>query len=115
MPHRQRNRTVCASILAALLASAPLAAQAADDAAALKLGKEVFSALAEPHCAICHTLADAEAVGEVGPNLDDLKPDAAKVRRAVEDGVGAMPPYEGLSEEQVAAVAAYVSGVAGAQ
>jgi outer membrane protein assembly factor BamB len=33
-------------------------------------GKAVFTA----NCASCHTLADANAHGSVGPNLDDLKP-----------------------------------------
>lgn len=37
-------------------------------------GKELFTTAAkpgDPTCASCHTLADAKAVGVVGPNLDD--------------------------------------------
>jgi mono/diheme cytochrome c family protein len=31
------------------------------------------------HCGVCHTLAAANAVGKVGPNLDTLKPSASVV------------------------------------
>ena len=77
-------------------------------------GKEVFTSTADPQCASCHTLADANATGTVGPNLDDLQPDAATVQSQVESGGGAMPSYDGkLTEQQIADVAAYVSSVAG--
>ena len=77
-------------------------------------GKEVFTSTADPQCASCHTLSDAGATGTVGPNLDDLKPDAATVQSQVESGGGAMPSYDGkLTEQQIADVAAYVSSVAG--
>jgi mono/diheme cytochrome c family protein len=77
-------------------------------------GKEVFTSTADPQCTSCHTLADAGATGTVGPNLDDLQPDAATVQSQVESGGGAMPSYEGkLTEQQIADVAAYVSSVAG--
>ncbi|UCH29204.1 MAG: sulfite oxidase, partial [Myxococcales bacterium] len=35
-------------------------------------GRKIFRETAAPPCSTCHTLADAEAVGTVGPNLDDL-------------------------------------------
>lgn len=38
--------------------------------AAEKRGRELFG----QHCAVCHTLAAANAVGKVGPNLDMLQP-----------------------------------------
>ena len=79
------------------------------DAAA---GKEVFGSAG---CATCHTLADAGASGQVGPNLDEAKPPAELVVDRVTHGKGAMPSFEGqLSDEQIADVAAYVSSVAGA-
>jgi mono/diheme cytochrome c family protein len=79
------------------------------DAAA---GKEVFGSAG---CATCHTLADAGASGQVGPNLDEAKPPAELVVDRVTHGKGAMPAFEGqLSDEQIADVAAYVSSVAGA-
>lgn len=106
MPHFLR-KMICALILAAPpLIGAPVSAA---DKAMLKLGKQVFTTQAEPRCTICHTLADAQAVGEIGPNLDDLKPTVDQVRKAVEDGVDAMPAYETLTEEQIDAVALYVS------
>ncbi len=74
-------------------------------------GKQVF---ASAGCSGCHTLKDAGATGNVGPNLDDLKPSKAKVAHQVEVGGGAMPAFKGqLSDAQIQAVAAYVSSVAG--
>lgn len=96
---------------ALLVAHHPAAAGA--DEAALALGKTVFLEAAEPHCAVCHTLADAKAAGEVGPVLDELKPDAERVTAAVVNGVGIMPAYDTLTKEQIDAVALYVSTVAG--
>lgn len=87
----------------------------AAEEAQLELGRQVFTETAEPQCAICHTLADAEAVGEVGPILDDLKPTADVVHAAVLNGIGSMPSYaELLTEEEIAAVAAYVAAATGA-
>ena len=47
------------------------------------LGKKLFTTLAVPACAVCHTLKDAGAEGAVGPVLDELKPDAARVSKAL--------------------------------
>lgn len=115
MPHPSRTRRLCArTALPALTAFALLACVAVQARAAdAELGKQLFTAEAMPPCALCHTLADADATGTVGPSLDDLKPSADQVRAAVTRGVGVMPPYEDLSEEQVDALAAYVSGAAG--
>ncbi len=75
-------------------------------------GKQVFT----QNCKGCHTLAAAQATGTVGPNLDDLKPDRARVRRQVRTGgkPGGMPAFKGkLTNAQINAVAQYVSSVAG--
>jgi len=73
-------------------------------------GKAIFS----QNCATCHTLADANASGNVGPNLDQLKPSKAQVQQQVENGGGGMPAFHGrLSQQQIAAVASYVASVAG--
>ena len=73
-------------------------------------GKQVFT----QSCGGCHTLKDAGTTGNVGPNLDDLKPDEATVQRQVTNGGGAMPAFKGqLSEAQIQAVAEYVSSAAG--
>lgn len=42
-------------------------------------------------CGGCHTLAAAGMEGQVGPNLDDLKPDAATVKEAIAKGPSVMP------------------------
>lgn len=99
-----------AALAAALLAAAPAALA---DAELLELGKKVFTEQAMPACAICHALNDAGAAGAVGPNLDELKPSAEQVSTAVKGGIGIMPAFTALSDEQVEAVARYVSAVAG--
>lgn len=98
-------------LLGFLLAIAAGSVQADSSA---ELGRKVFVQIAQPPCAICHKLKDAESSGEIGPALDDLKPDAARVAAAVRNGVGVMPPYEGkLTDEQIKAVAAYVAQATG--
>jgi cytochrome c6 len=79
------------------------------DAAA---GKAVFTGAAG--CSSCHTLADAAATGNVGPNLDDLKPTYDQVEKQVTNGGGVMPAFKDtLSQKQIQDVSAYVSSVAG--
>jgi mono/diheme cytochrome c family protein len=73
-------------------------------------GKKLFT----DNCSTCHTLADAGATGQVGPNLDMLKPGPALVTSQVNTGGGAMPSFKGkLSDAQIKEVADYVSGAAG--
>jgi mono/diheme cytochrome c family protein len=43
------------------------------------------------HCAVCHTLAAAAAVGKTGPNLDEIKPTAGLVEYTIENGCLADP------------------------
>jgi mono/diheme cytochrome c family protein len=38
------------------------------------------------HCGVCHTLAAANAVGKVGPNLDVLKPSETVVLHTIANG-----------------------------
>jgi mono/diheme cytochrome c family protein len=74
-------------------------------------GADVFKTAG---CANCHALATAGANGRVGPNLDQVKPDAARVERQVTNGGGGMPAFKGtLSPSQIKAVADYVSSSAG--
>jgi mono/diheme cytochrome c family protein len=74
-------------------------------------GKAIFTSAG---CAGCHTLKDAGATGNVGPNLDQLKPPKDRVVHQVEVGGGAMPAFKGrLSDAQIQAVSAYVAQVAG--
>jgi len=69
-------------------------------------GKQAFT----QSCGGCHTLKDAGTSGNVGPNLDDLKPDEATVQRQVTNGGGGMPAFKGtLSAKEIADVSAYVT------
>ncbi|MCM2319221.1 MAG: cytochrome c [Pseudomonas sp.] len=100
------------TLLALLLASTASADDT--DQALLAQGRQVFLEQAQPSCSLCHALREAGASGAIGPDLDQLKPDAARVVAAVSNGVGVMPPFaETLSDEQIRAVAHYVSSVAG--
>jgi mono/diheme cytochrome c family protein len=74
-------------------------------------GAKVF---ADAGCGNCHTLAAADATGTTGPNLDDLKPDAARVERQVRNGGNGMPAFEGqLSNEEIQQVSEFVASSAG--
>jgi len=74
-------------------------------------GKAVF---AKAGCGSCHTLKAAGSSGNVGPNLDQLKPPKATVAHQVEVGGGAMPAFKGqLSAAEIDAVADFVSSNAG--
>lgn len=96
------------------LAAAALPGQAAGEADKMALGKKLFSQAATPACALCHTLRDAGSQGAVGPNLDELRPDAARVANALRNGLGNMPAYKAtLSEAQIEALALYVSRASG--
>ena len=69
-------------------------------------GKTIFSS----SCASCHTLAAAAATGTIGPNLDELSPALAVVKRQVINGGGGMPAFKGrLTDGQITAVAKYVA------
>ena len=71
-------------------------------------GKEVF--LEAGNCAACHTLSDAGSVAEIGPNLNQIRPQVQTILMAVKNGIGVMPAMEGiLSDEEIEAVAHYVS------
>lgn len=75
-------------------------------------GKKLFVQTAAPACAVCHTLNHAGATGEIGPVLDELKPDAGRVEKAIRNGIGQMPAYRTLSDAQIKQLAEYVSTAA---
>lgn len=72
-------------------------------------GRDVFLIGADPPCGNCHTLADAETTGTIGPNLDELKPTFEQVKTVVTNGRGDMPAYgDKMGEDVIDNVAAYV-------
>ena len=74
-------------------------------------GKALF---ASAGCSGCHTLKAAGASGNVGPNLDQLKPSKSAVQHQVEVGGGVMPAFKGkLSDAEIAAVSEFVAANAG--
>ena len=75
-------------------------------------GRELF----KERCATCHMLADAGAVGQVGPDLDNLRPAAELTLDAIAKGrargQGQMPALL-LTGPDARAVADYVATVSG--
>jgi hypothetical protein len=88
-----------------------------------KAGRELFG----QHCGVCHTLAASNSVGKVGPNLDELRPQASLVLHTVNNGClpnapsgsaqqclgdGVMPSgiVQGRQAQQVADFVALVAG-----
>ena len=101
---------VAITVLAIVLIPSSHGAATPVTPAAVATGKAVFAG----NCVSCHTLTDAGSAGTVGPNLDQAKPAASLVVERVTNGQGGMPPFSGrLSKAEIAAVAAYVSSVAG--
>ena len=73
----------------------------------MALGLEVFNNKAM--CGTCHTLISAGSEGQIGPNLDMIKPQISQIIHVVTNGIGVMPPWEGvLTSEEIDAVAYYV-------
>jgi mono/diheme cytochrome c family protein len=104
-------------------------ANASSQIGGLKLTKpeKVGRALFGQHCGVCHTLAAANAVGKVGPNLDQLQPPESLILRTITNGClqnapgtslqnclgqGTMPSgiLQGRDETDVAAFVARVAG-----
>jgi len=92
--------------------------------AAEKQGRMLFG----EHCAVCHTLAAASAVGKTGPNLDQLKPPKSLVLNTIAHGCLQQPaasqasqtclgygtmPADVVQGQQANQVAAFVARVAG--
>ena len=71
------------------------------------LGKDIF--LNSGNCATCHSLKDAGSVTNIGPNLNEIRPDLNRVIIAVTNGIGVMPSFEGiLTADEINSVAHYV-------
>lgn len=64
-------------------------------------------------CGPCHTLSDAGTTGATGPVLDGTSLAQEQIAEQVRSGGGGMPAFEGdLSEDEIAAVSAYVAEAA---
>ena len=73
----------------------------------MELGLKVYNNKAM--CGTCHVLQAAGSEGQIGPNLDILRPQMAQIISAVTDGIGVMQAWEGiLTDEEIEAVAYYV-------
>ncbi|MCV2360971.1 cytochrome c [Paucibacter sp. TC2R-5] len=116
---RQRLFGLIFALICGLLAFGPVnagtdgvtAKQAQE--AEFELGKRLFTKTAVPACALCHTLRDAASEGAVGPVLDEIKPDADRVSKALRNGLGNMPAFKTLGEAEIKALARYVSQASG--
>ena len=73
----------------------------------MDLGIEVFNNKAQ--CGTCHILQAAGSDGNIGPNLDLLKPQMNQIIYVVTNGIGVMQAWSGiLTKEEIEAVAYYV-------
>lgn len=90
---------------AAAFAVAP-EAEAALSAEQVAKGRQLFT---DNGCSACHTLADANAAGSVGPSFDgNAGLDKPKVVNIVTNGQGAMPSFGWLGEEDIGLLADYI-------
>jgi mono/diheme cytochrome c family protein len=84
-------------------------------------GKQIFTTTAQPPCASCHTLQEANATGTVGPNLDEVLKgkDAAFIHESIVNpdaeiatgfSAGIMPGVYGdqLNDQQLADLVAFL-------
>ena len=89
-------------VLFLLISSSPIFADTK-----MELGLEVYNNKAQ--CGVCHVLQSAGSEGQIGPNLDQLKPSISRIISVVTNGIGVMQAWEGiLTHEEIEAVAYYV-------
>lgn len=101
-------------VVTALVAPALAPAGGTTEPGAADEGRRLFTSGTTPSCTACHALRDANATGAIGPDLDELRPDAARVRSAVAQGFENMPAFGNvLSKAQIDALAQYVERSAG--
>ena len=87
----------------------PLTINLQADSEKMALGLDVYNNKAA--CGACHILKAAASEGNIGPNLDILKPTEKQVKLIVTEGLGVMPAFgeEGiLTSEEIDAVSHYV-------
>ena len=87
----------------------PLTINLQADSEKMALGLDIYNNKAA--CGACHILKAAASEGNIGPNLDILKPTEEQVKLIVTEGLGVMPAFgeEGiLTSEEIDAVSHYV-------
>jgi mono/diheme cytochrome c family protein len=101
---------VLALALAVVPAASALAtaegAEAALSAEQVTKGRQLFT---DNGCNACHTLADANAAGAVGPSFDgNPNLDKGNAVAVITNGQGPMPSFSWMGEEDIDLVAAYI-------
>jgi mono/diheme cytochrome c family protein len=97
---------VAAPFAAFATAEDPNAAPAVLTEEQVTKGRQLFT---DNGCNACHTLADANAAGSVGPSFDgNPNLDKGHVVQVVMNGQGPMPSFSWLGEEDIDLIAAYV-------
>jgi len=99
--------------LALAAVALPLAAFASAEQPAAELtaeqvekGRQMFT---DNGCNACHTLADANAAGSVGPSFDgNANLDKDHLVNVITNGQGAMPNFSWLGEEDIGLLADYI-------
>ena len=97
-----------------LLFSFSLSINLKADSEKMALGLDVYNNKAM--CGTCHVLKAAASEGNIGPNLDSLKPLEEQVKLVVTEGLGVMPAFgaEGLlTSEEIDAVSHFVANSSG--
>jgi mono/diheme cytochrome c family protein len=96
---------------AGLMAQQPAAAPAEKaDVARIQKGRDLFSNWG---CSGCHSLADADAHGDVGPHFDGAGLTEDFIKTRVTNGQGAMPAFGGqMTQQEIADIAYYIAHVA---
>ena len=73
----------------------------------MELGLDAYNNKAQ--CGVCHTLQAASSEGNIGSNLDQLKPSMDRIIYVVTNGIGVMQAWEDvLTDEEIEAVAYYI-------
>ena len=101
---------ICIVFSVIILLSFSLTTDLKADSEKMVLGLDVFNNKAM--CSSCHVLKAAGSTGNIGPDLDDLKPLEEQVRGVVTEGLGVMPAFgeEGLlTLKEIDAVSYYVA------
>ena len=73
----------------------------------MELGLDVYNNKAQR--GVSHTLQAASSEGNIGSNLDQLKPSMDRIIYVVTNGIGVMQAWEDvLTDEEIEAVAYYI-------